>query len=113
MFEPIGKYEGNNSPMDAKEDGREEWVAAEAIEIRSDYRKMLHALTWDGEQTGSEDVYEAVSVWMTIHQYFDAGGRASASDKLRVVLQELAERYADQVLWPQYLAKVKNGNFEG
>ena len=99
--------------MDAKEDGREEWVAAEAIEVRCTPWRMYEALVWDGEQTGSEDVYTYVACWMVSHSHWGDEQRVKFTADLKGILQELAERYADQVLWPEYVQKVKNGNFEG
>lgn len=114
MFEHLtGKYEGNNSPMDDKEDGREEWVAAEAIEIRCTPKRMIDALVWDGEQTGSEEVYDFLSLWMAAQCHFCDERKKLNAKLLKDVVQEVAERYADQVLWPQYVAKVKNGDFLG
>lgn len=113
MFEPVTP-ENKLYPTDSKEMvGKEEWVAEKAMEVRSDFELLFDALEWDGERTGSEDVYRALSVWMTMHQYYDAGGRANASENMRVVLQELAERYAEYVLLPAHIEKMKNGDFAG
>jgi hypothetical protein len=111
MFEPIIP-DNKLYPSDDKEDGREEWVAAEAIEIRCTPKRMYDALVWDGEQTGSWDVYDFLALWMMAQCHFCDARKELNSKHLKEVLQELAERYADQVLWPAYQAKVKNGDFD-
>lgn len=114
MFEHLtGKYEGNNSPMDDKEDGREEWVAAQAIEVRNDFKLAVAAIEWDMDQTGSDALIPYLARWWNAHSTFRQEDKQATTRNMHAMLQSLAEDYADQVLWPQYVAKVKNGDFEG
>ncbi len=57
MFEPQVP-ESKLYPTDSKEMvGKEEWVAEKAMEVRWTHKLMQRALKWDGDQTGSHDVY--------------------------------------------------------
>ncbi len=53
-----------------------------------------------------------LSAWMFVYQEFDIYKRDAANLNMRVVLQELAERYAEYVLLPAHIEKMKNGNFD-
>ncbi len=109
MYEPQ-----DPRPLDPPEafdlpDGKEEWVAEKAMEVRGDFKLMKAALEWDGEQTGSDDLYEALAIWMNAHSFFDEQVRETAVKSLRICCQELAERYAEFVLFPAMLEGLKNG----
>ena len=113
MFEPETP-ECKLYPTDSKEEiGKEEWIAEKAIEIREDQKLMYAALEWDGEQTGSEEVYQQVASWMSVYAFLGVNEREKASQDLKLVLQELAERYAEYVLLPAHIEKMKNGDYLG
>jgi hypothetical protein len=113
MFEPK-----DPRPMDPPEafglpDGKEEWIAEKAIEIRCSIPKMKAALEWDGEQTGSGDIYDVLSVWMYADSHHGESLKDVAKTQLTGVLQELAERYAEYVLLPAHIEKMKKGDYCG
>jgi hypothetical protein len=109
MFElPLDPPEAFDLP-----DGKEEWIAEKAMEVRADPKLMYAALEWDGEQSGSEDVYDNLSQWVASYQFFDHEGRIGANSCLLSVCAELAERYAEYVLLPAHIQKMKNGDYCG
>jgi hypothetical protein len=110
MFEPETP-ECKLYPTDSKEEiGKEEWIAEKAMEVRADPKLMYAALEWDGEQTGSEDVYGNLAMWMAA--YTNLGDEFEAEENLVKVLYELAERYAEYVLLPAHIEKMKKGAFD-
>lgn len=113
MFEPQVP-ESKLYPADYKEMvGKEEWVAEKAMEVRSTPKLMYEALLWDGEQTGTDEIYGALAEWTNGRQFFNKDDREIDDNCLLYHLQELAERYAEYVLLPAHIEKMKNGNFEG
>ena len=113
MYEPQ-----DPRPLDPPEafdlpDGKEEWVAEKAMEVRAYPKLMFRALEWDGEQTGTIDIYRILADWMMSRQYFDEEEKDEKDNELTIVLQELAERYAEYVLYPAFIASVNNGDFLG
>lgn len=113
MFEPVTP-ESKLYPTDHKEMvGKEEWVAEKAMEVRADPKLMFKALEWDGEGWGSVEVYHMLADWMKSRQYFREAGRFEASANLEGVLNELAERYAEYVLLPAHIEKMKKGDYCG
>lgn len=113
MFEPVTP-ESKLYPTDSKEMvGKEEWVAEKAIDIRCSMQLMKAALEWDGEQTGSEDVYDALALWMHAACHHGQPLKMDGRKGLLSTLQELAERYAEYVLLPAHIEKMKNGDFAG
>jgi len=109
MFEPLTP-ESKTNPPDHKPDGREEWVAGMAIEIRCDTRLMMYALEWDAEKTGAESIFAHLAEWTKAQYHLSDSWKSKATEVLKDVMQELADEYADQVLWPEYLKKLKNGD---
>jgi hypothetical protein len=115
MFEPI-----DPRPLDPPEafdipDGKEEWIAEKAMEVRNDVKLMYDALDWENGETGFgfDDVVTYLSAWMVDHQTFDDEKKLLRSNQLREVLQEVCERYAEYVLLPAHLEKMKNGDYLG
>lgn len=114
MFENPPVPESKLYPTDSKEMvGKEEWVAEKAMEVRSNPKLMFAALEWDGEQTGSEEVYHMLAEWMKSYQFFDLHKRSETSAHLELAMHEIAVSYAEYVLLPAHIEKMKNGNFEG
>lgn len=113
MFEPRVP-DSKLYPTDSKEMvGKEEWVAEKAIEICADSKLMFKALEWDGENTGSEDVYSQLAEWSVAHFGPSETKEFMNGISMGKVLSELAERYAEYVLLPAHIEKMKNGDFAG
>lgn len=113
MFEPK-----DPRPMDPPEafdlpDGKEEWIAEKAIDIRCSIPLMCAALEWDGDQTGSAVIYDHLATWMKWQCHFADEERDESAQALKSALQELAERYAEYVLLPAHIEKMKKGDYCG
>jgi len=103
--------ESKTNPPDHKPDGREEWVEDKAYDIFESPRHMFKALEWDSENTESEYVLGCVADLM---RATTLGGEDELHilGKLRECCKQIADEYADQVLWPEYLKNVKDGLFD-
>lgn len=118
MFEPIVPERKLNPPesFGGNEFDSEEWIADKSIELRGDREKIADALEWYGAEHGNEDLHSAVANWMSVHQvegsaFFQKQDRAQLA--LEGSIETILNAYTEEVLFPQHLKSIENGDFHG